>query len=933
MQYEITDTKKKNIGEQLAETAANDAESLDDKVFGELFTAEEKKLLAKIDANIETVKREGNGEEIASFNADMALLKKRAEEPKEDFFKSLPWGRLEIEKMKIREAKGEKPPKQVDFNFDDEVKNPPEKPAFIEKANAESAREAVRRFVENPTGTDIPDISALPEKEKGPADSAIRGALKKTDDILKPSFLKKSPEKNAVPPEVPLTPAVGSMEGIYTKESKYSAAEKSALSDFRGYLENPVGVFDMSRLPQAMRAQAEAELRRRGGDKPAEKKVADVVRTPLQEKIAERKKAAESSEWSIPEIGSLKDMRNIIDNKLREGGDAIEENGKTYTYNDILNPIGVLNHYLEKGPPPGAVFNVYEVVNALPEAHGIRATVEDYLEKRIPGFKTHESVMDIPEEIEKKESEEKREEEPLALHIHVPDIAMAGEAPQKESEPVSSGVHVFVPKHEDAPVAEEKKEEVMLSASELAVKRGGALAWEKEGERSEPTPDEKAEKIRALRAKIAEAEKNFKTPGFVGKDALEKDILMYEDEIRELEGSAPEKPQPEATPAAPAEEVKDKEGGEKTVEGKDGGGTEKEAQKAEASEDERVPEALSPEKEEPLTFTERLNAVRVLNLAGAEELEAASHAGGDALDAFLQKLNIEKMFSRKEIRDASAVFEAEEAYGKAYSKAGVSYKENQQVSFANFLKYDENLQKSGENWRVKLAELNATLEKETRELKEKEEGATKDGVEAYLGSMAANGFRRRLVMMNAAAYGRKAGREMAVVKEVFKRPALMKFEMLGSDKLPRIFRAALADEIVGPVGKALDILSYFAKPGFMKYKLDAFLEKRFLNGAYKKYAAATAKENAELEAGASKMLEGEYINYRDLLSLRAIDGIAEKNMAIGELLSKYFEKKGGLAERKYLRKRFVSNMLSDLGSGRLAPAMRNLLQMIAGGAQ
>jgi hypothetical protein len=81
------------------------------------------------------------------------------------------------------------------------------------------------------------------------------------------------------------------------------------------------------------------------------------------------------------------------------------------------------------------------------------------------------------------------------------------------------------------------------------------------------------------------------------------------------------------------------------------------------------------------------------------------------------------------------------------------------------------------------------------------------------------------------------------------------------------------------------------------------------------------------------MLEGEYINYRDLLSLRAIDGIAEKNMAIGELLSKYFEKKGGLAERKYLRKRFVSNMLSDLGSGRLAPAMRNLLQMIAGGAQ
>jgi hypothetical protein len=51
------------------------------------------------------------------------------------------------------------------------------------------------------------------------------------------------------------------------------------------------------------------------------------------------------------------------------------------------------------------------------------------------------------------------------------------------------------------------------------------------------------------------------------------------------------------------------------------------------------------------------------------------------------------------------------------------------------------------------------------------------------------------------------------------------------------------------------------------------------------------------------------------------------------LLSKYFEKKGGLAERKYLRKRFVSNMLSDLGSGRLAPAMRNLLQMIAGGAQ
>lgn len=671
---------------------------------------------------------------------------------------------------------------------------------------------------------------------------------------------------------------------------------------------------------------------------------------------------------------------------------SLRDGGKEYPIEEIQKKLGFLNHYLEKGETPGGMpLNLYELVNEFPEAGGIRSAISQVVERHYPGFLGPEKLIyekDIPKAVEeeKKKIASKREvEKPLSaepLKIEVPGITVFGDKPKISDVKTEGEKEIKIPAPE-VKLGEKivdivnKPKEVMKTAAELAMERDEPLWYKKEDESAKvETPDNREEirkqEIEERKKKITELDAKWKASGYVsGREEIPAEIEKLEKEIRNIENPVVVEEKKEEKKEK--KEIKDAGSWGELISAIDSKGTVtgssqeftpamlkdviekvrkgdldinavtrseglRDSVKNLLDKEIKPPEIPVPGKPEekpvespvvakaessaegtPLLFTERWNAAYVLGLMSKKDLEGLK---GDKQEEILQKAKLDSNFSKREIKAAAELFGAEEKYQEEYRKLMSARKEKPDKSMKKLMEKNPEYGKSLEEWRSKLKDMNVALEEETRKSLEKKHNGDAAKVEAELGNMKKGGIRRAIVEMNQSAYERKNSRESEVNGEFSERfPRLMK-KLNKYKYLPKVFRGAGAALMFGVKGMSA-VLSFLAPRGFISYKIENYLESRLVE-------RVKDKKEEEMKAEGKDMMKDEYAEYRDFLTMKKFDSLAEKNIEMGEVLSEFFKKRKELLDRKVARRRFIAKMMGA-GGGGPSYGVKTLVDMIAGG--
>lgn len=643
-----------------------------------------------------------------------------------------------------------------------------------------------------------------------------------------------------------------------------------------------------------------------------------------------------------------------------------------------LNLYELVNEFPETGGIRNAVSQVIERhypgfmgPEKVIKEKSIGEALEEEKEK-IAAFKKDAGVpLEAPKEIPI--------EKPTPISVSVPGVTIFGDKPKVSDVKTEGEKEIKIPAPEVkvgekiVDIVKDKPKEVLKTAAELAMERDEPLWYKKDEESAKTeTPDNREEirkkEIEERKKKIMDLDAKWKASGYVsGREEIPAEIEKLEKEIRNIETPPTEEKKEEKkevkVPASWEEldSVIDSKG---TVKGssqeftpemlKDVIGKvrkgeldinavtrseglrdsvksllDKEAKSAETpvsgkSEEKPVEAPVAAKVESsvegtPLLFTERWNAAYVLGLMSKKDLEGMK---GDKQEELLQKAKLDTNFSKREIKAAAELFSAEEKYQEEYRKLMSARKEKPDKSMKKLMEKNPEYEKSLGDWREKLKNMNVALEEETRKSLEKKYNGDTAKVEADLGNMKKGGIRRAIIEMNQSAYERKNSRESEVNAEFSERfPRLMK-KLNKYKYLPKVFRGAGAALMFGAKGISA-VLTFLAPRGFMSYKIENYLESRLVE-------RVKDKKEEEMKAEGKDIVKDEYAEYRDFLTMKKFDSLAEKNIEMGEVLSEFFKKRKELLDRKLARRRFIAKMMGA-GGGGPSYGVKTLVDMIAGG--